>query len=554
MADSDTDLRPQLPIEGVVYRADDEVRALLRDGGWAARTVGDLLRAAAQADPTGEAVVSGDQRLTWSELDLRADRLAAGLLGEGIEPAERVLVQLPTNAETVITLVALFKAGIVPVCAVPQYREFEMFALCERSGAVAHVVTPTDDLLALARRLPEQQSSLRRLLTSAPAAAGTTLAEVEARGARLLPGPGGVRAPSHPDVVAFQLCGGTTGVPKIIPRFHGEYVAYAQAFAEAVGLTQEDRFLWSLPITHNAGMLLVLVPCLATRATMVLLEGFDPATFLGTIAAEAVTITGSVGPITPRVLAMDVSPENLSSVRHFITLNRAAELEAHLGVPVVNLYGTTEGLVMTSHSSDPPERRHRSVGAPISPRDEARVLGSDDDDVVFGEQGELCFRGPSTLTGYVADDAATAAAFTSRGFFRTGDLVREHMFDGARCFSFEGRIKENIDRGGEKFGTEEIENLLAEHEAILEARIVAMPDPVLGERACAFVIPRPGRRPPDVAAMGAFLLERGLAKFKLPERVEHIDAFPVTNVGKLDRGALRKQIAALLAHDLEGTL
>ena len=186
----------------------------------------------------------------------------------------------------------------------------------------------------------------------------------------------------------------------------------------------------------------------------------------------------------------------------------------------------------------------------MSPDDDVVVLAQGEERVVGeGELGELCFRGPSTLRSYVGDSDATRSAFTSDRFFRTGDLVRAHHIDGAPHFSFEGRLKDNIDRGGEKFGTSEIEVLLAGHPSIREACVVGMPDRYLGERVCAFVLLRSECFAPAVEDVGDYLLERGIAKFKLPERIEIIDRMPVTRVGKLDRVALRRAIAVLLEEE-----
>ena len=136
------------------------------------------------------------------------------------------------------------------------------------------------------------------------------------------------------------------------------------------------------------------------------------------------------------------------------------------------------------------------------------------------------------------------ASFTADGFFRTGDIMLARRIGGHPCYAFEGRIKDNIDRGGEKFGAEEVEALIVSHPAVNDARVVSMPDPMLGERACAFLIVKAGQPCPTVGSLGAFLHGKGLAKFKLPERIETIAEFPVTRVGKVDKQALRQMIAA----------
>jgi non-ribosomal peptide synthetase component E (peptide arylation enzyme) len=169
-----------------------------------------------------------------------------------------------------------------------------------------------------------------------------------------------------------------------------------------------------------------------------------------------------------------------------------------------------------------------------------------------GETGELCFRGAHTLRGYFNAPEISAESLTSQGFFRSGDLVRTIRFDGRDHFIFEGRMKDNINRGGEKFGAEEVENIIVRHPSVNDVRVVAMPDPFLGEKACAFIIAKPGEPLPSVATLGEFLQQQGLAKFKLPERIEAVSEFPVTRVGKVDKQALRQIIADTLARENAG--
>ena len=540
-----------MEIADVAYPASQSAARWLARGAWLPQTVGQLVEASADERGAADAVVDPGGRLTYRELEQRTAAAARHLLASGLEPGDRVLVQVGIGRDAVAALLALCRAGLIPVCAVAQYRAYEMGALADLSGARAHVVepaaAPNADLLGLARQLRRDHATLEHVIVAGDGAAppdGTLALEpAEAPAAIELP------AATPRDVATFQLSGGTTGVPKIIPRFHGEYLGYAAAWADRLELTVDDVLLWCLPVAHNAGMICWLLPALLRGATLVLMPRFEAEAFLATIERERVTVTGSIGPIAPRLLDVeDPGRFALDSVRLFITLNRADDIERHLGVPAMNLFGITEGLLMTSAPDAPPAARHATVGRPVSPHDEVRVLAvGEEREAGPGEIGELCFRGPSTMPAYYRNDAATRAAFTSDGFFRTGDLVRAHDVGGAPHYAFEGRAKDNIDRGGEKFGTEEIEALLAGHPAIQEARVVGMPDPYLGERVCAFVIVRPGEQAPHIDDLGAFLLERGLAKFKLPERIESIEAMPVTGVGKLDRAALRKRIAETLA-------
>lgn len=544
--------RPHHPIDGVAYPEPGRARAWLDAGAWLPLTVGEAFARSVRERPDATAIVDDNDRVSYAELDRRTAATARHLLASGLQPGDRVLVQLGIGTTAVVALLGLLRAGLVPVCAVPQYREYEMGALADLSGARAHIVevgAASIDLVELGRTLRRDRPTLEHLIVAgAPAPADAIPLEPAAQAdADETPLP----APGPADVVTFQLSGGTTGTPKIIPRFHGEYLGYANVWSDWIELRPEDVLLWSLPVSHNAGMLLFLMPALLRGATLVLQGRFQAETFLATVARERVTVSGSVGPIAPRLLDFERPGDfDLSSLRLFITLNRAADIEQHLGVSTTQMFGITEGIVLLSPLGAAAEMRHGTVGVPISAHDEIRVLiPGEEVDAAEGEIGELCFRGSSVLPAYYGNPEATAAAFTTDGFFRSGDLVRGQRIDGQLCFSFEGRNKDNIDRGGEKFGTEEIEALLAGHPAIQEARVVGMPDRYMGERVCAFVIPRAGETVPSVAETGEFLLARGLAKFKLPERIEPVAEMPVTGVGKLDRAALRGQIAETLASE-----
>jgi non-ribosomal peptide synthetase component E (peptide arylation enzyme) len=284
---------------------------------------------------------------------------------------------------------------------------------------------------------------------------------------------------------------------------------------------------------------------------VVLMSKVDIPRMLDLIGEHRVTHALSIGPIAPQLLAYrDIARHDLSSLRLFSTMSRADTLEAHLGVPCSNLYGITEGLLLGSPADASEQARHRTQGCSGCDDDEIRLLEpASEQPVPQGQAGELCFRGPSSLTGYFANAQANAESFTSDGFYRTGDMVTAHRVDGVLHYAFEGRLRDNVNRGGEKIGCEEVEGHASQHPAVADAKLVAMPDPFYGEKGCIFIIPRPGMAAPDVQALGRFLVERGLAKYKCPERVEVVAEFPLTRVGKVDKPAMKQRIAALLQQE-----
>jgi non-ribosomal peptide synthetase component E (peptide arylation enzyme) len=326
---------------------------------------------------------------------------------------------------------------------------------------------------------------------------------------------------------------------------HAEYLGSCAAWNRRQRLGPYDVSLWALPMIHNAGMILMLIPSLLDRRTVVLRPQFEIDDFLGAITKHKVTYAGSIGPIAPRIIDHPALERfDLSSLRSFFALSRADGVEERTKIPSHLMYGITEGMLMSCFPEDSREARHNTLGWPTGIGEEARLLEpTSNSEVPLGKTGEFCFRGPHTLRAYFNAPDITAESFTSDGFFRTGDLMRSTLINGRIHYIFEGRLKDNINRGGEKFGAEEVEALIVQYPDVNDARVVSMPDPLLGERACCFLIPKSGRPTPTLASLGAFLQSRGLAKFKLPERIEVITEFPVTRVGKADKIALRKMIA-----------
>ena len=544
-------------LEGVVYRDEAEVKRYIASGSWADLTIGQALRRTAQRVPARLAFGSEEGRLSFSELDERSDRLAGALLLQGVKPGERALFQMGTVLETAVALTACFKAGIIPVCTVPQYREIEIGQLAQLSGATLYFVQAdfsAFDLVAFAQGMRAKLPAIERLIVARATSGGDflDLAQLVERTslAQARAALDAVKLDSR-DCAMFQLSGGSTGVPKIIPRFHGEYLAGGPHWVAMQGMDEHAVAIWSLPLIHNAGMYYAYTPTLLWGRSTVLLGKTDIALLLQMIERYRATHAASIGPIAAFLLNYpEVRKHDLSSLRYFITMARADAVEAHLGVPCANLYGITEGLVMISPPDAPACARHGTIGRTVRADDEVRVLkvGSETP-CAPGEMGELVFRGASSLLGYYNAPQQTRETLTADGFVRTSDLVKAHEIDGVTYYSFEGRLKDNINRGGEKYGTEEVENLIREHPAVADVAVVAMPDPVFFERGCAYIIPKRNHEVPGVKALGEFLAAKGLAKFKLPERIEALEAFPVTRVGKLDKARLRAMITERLKQE-----
>jgi non-ribosomal peptide synthetase component E (peptide arylation enzyme) len=546
---------PRFPINGAHYRPAFEAEAFFASGSWFRGTAGELLRSAGVAVADKAAVIDDAGTLTFRELDERSESVAAALLESGLRPGDRALFQVGSNSQIFVALYGCFKAGVLPVCSLPQFREIEIGQLAARTNPKAYFVQadihPTFDQLAFARRTCAASPGITHLIViNGQGGPGEyALDEMASRYA-----PAEARAlvapwdPDPEDLIQLQLSGGSTGLPKVIPKFHGEYLGSVEALSRRFGVDEDDVTLWALPLIHNAGMLYVVMPAVVYRRTAVVMSRFEIRSFLEAIGKHRVTFTGSIGPVAARILEVDdIERYDLSSLRQFFALTQAVNVERHTGIPSSNMFGITEGMYCVSSLDDPLQARHESVGHPSDPANVIRLLEPESgSDVAPGAIGELTFRGPHIFSGYFNDPDANAAGFTSDGFFRTGDLMRAIVIDGVARYAFEGRLKDNINRGGEKFGAEEVEHLIARHPAIADARVVAMPDKHYGEKACAFLTIRPGKPAPSLTELGDFLLGFGLAKYKLPERLEIIAEFPLTRVGKVDKAALRADITRII--------
>ncbi|MFW6773615.1 (2,3-dihydroxybenzoyl)adenylate synthase [Nocardioides sp. CPCC 205120] len=534
----------------------DEVARLREVGVLGRRTIADELRAVADAFPDREAVVTPDARLRYRELDRAADRVAVGLMDRGLRPGQTVLLQVGNRIEVVVAWYGLLKAGLVPVCTLAAHRAHEIGAISRRTGAVAHLVEAggSADLVAFARGQAVDHPTLRHLLTvgatgDTPGARVEDLgADVDAAEARARVDR--VQATINPDDVAvLQLSGGTTGVPKVIPRMHAEYWFNARAYAAGWGWDATTRNGHMIPLVHNAGIVCGLHGPHSVGGCL-LLTPADLDVALPVLAAEGVTDL-LVGHGHYRAVPRDDFAALAPTLRT-VVLSGAKVPDAlferleQLGVWSGQLFGMGEGFFAITHRDAPREARLRTVGSPLCPDDEYRVLHpGTEEEVPPGEVGELVCRGPYTLRGYLDAPEHNARAFTHDGFLRTGDLVAERTIDGRTYLGVEGRIKDVINRGGEKVNAEEVELVLLRHPAVAAAAVVAMPDERLGERTCAFLVATDA--PVGLPDVRHHLAEIGLAKFKWPERLEWVDRLPTTAVGKLDKKRLAAEIAARVA-------
>ncbi len=518
-------------------------------------TLAEGFRKIAAKFPDNIALLGPNLRVSYAELDSITTRLAAGLLAQGLAPLDRVVFQLADSEQLIFAFLACLKAGLIPICTLAAHREREIGYLADLAEAKLHVVqgdNPKFDDVEFARKMQQRAGSLKLILQARgeprpgvlqlqSIVDSISLAEAQSLVSRVKLDPF--------QVAVFQLSGGTTGVPKIIPRFHNEYLYNMRAVAAWLGYRPDDVLFMPQPMVHNLNMGCCFGPFLMTGGTVTIAPNLLADTLVSLIKTAKPTWLVLGGPIVARLDTAIRSGEiDLARARGVIAAGGASKLRALLGVPVYTVFGITEGVITFTRHDDPNEALDRTNGRPVSPWDQIRILRPGTETPVEpGEMGEPAFKGPYTIHGYYKAEERNRQTFTSDGFYLSGDLMKEKIIDGKRYYVFCGRLKEIVSRGGEKINCEEVEMAVIGHPAVAAAVAVPYPDPVFDERLCAVLVLRDGYSAPSVSELGEYLREYGLAKYKWPERIEVVSGFPLTTSGKLDRSALKNQIAQSVA-------
>ncbi|MEO3977755.1 AMP-binding protein [Streptomyces sp. CAU 1734] len=510
-------------------------------GHWDGRTLGRLLREWTAAHGRRLAVVAGGRRLTYRQLDERADRMAAGLAGLDIRAGDRVLVQLPNSGAFPVLFFALMRLGAVPVLTLPAHRITEIGHLARLSEAVAYVIPDEAagfDYRELAAEVVARAPRLRHVLVDGDPGDHTALASVDAE-------PRDFPEPDASGMALLLVSGGTTGVPKLIPRTHNDYGYNARASAEACGLDGDTVYLACLPVAHNFPLACPgMLGTFSVGGTVVFSPSPAPDAAFPLIDEEGVTHTALVPPLIPlwveaaRWDTSDLSTlEVLQAGGSKLSEKLARTIPGALGCRVQQVFGMAEGLLNYTRAEDGEDLVAVSQGRPLSEDDELRIVDADGREVAPGEVGELLVRGPYTLRGYYRAPEVNAGSFTPDGFYASGDLVRRlpsgHLV-------VEGRVKDTIDRNGESVSAEEVETHVHTHPLIDRCAAFGLPDGDDGTLICVAYLPAEGAEPVELAAVRAFLIERGVAAFKLPDRVMAIGDFPLTAIGKIDKRALAR--------------
>jgi mycobactin salicyl-AMP ligase len=537
---------PSSQLEGFVPFPPDRAAKYRAAGYWAGRTVDSLLSDAAHHWPAHVGVIDADGpgRLTFAELDKRADRAAAGLASLGIADGDRVLLQLPNSCEFAAALFGLLRVGAIPVMCLTGHRAAELGHFAAVSEAVALLIPDSAngfDYRPMAAELSRANPALRHVIVDGDAGPHTSWSQVCA-------GEAGRPETPRPDPESPALLlvsGGTTGTPKLIPRTHNDYVYNAIASAEVCELTADDVYMAALPAAHNFPLACPgLLGAIAVGATTVFLSNPSPESAFGAIARHGVTVTALVPALANLwAQATEWEPEAPTSLRLLqvggakLEADDAQRVRQTLTPGLQQVFGMAEGLLNYTRPGDPPQVVDHTQGRPLCADDELRIVNDAGQPVPAGTEGELLVRGPYTFNGYFRAEDANARSFDPEGFYRSGDLVRQHPNGNLEVT---GRVKDVIHRGGETIPAADLEEHLRSHPAISSAAAVPLPDPYLGEKICAAVVF--SGSPITLTELNAHLDQRGVARHARPDMLTGMSSLPTTPVGKVDKKAIARQL------------
>jgi 2,3-dihydroxybenzoate-AMP ligase/mycobactin salicyl-AMP ligase len=541
-----------MPIEGFAPYPKEDAEKYARMRWWLGMTWGDLFNKHTDIYPEKIGLVDAVGRWTNKDLRQAVDKLAISLMKLGIKPKDRVLLQLPNWHEFIFSFIALQKIGAVVVVLIPRHNQMEINHFCKLTEPAAWILPKRygkidyqpiiDDVLKENPRLKTviqvraggatQYHDLDKLIGQAELTSETLKALEE-------------RRPDPDECSQILPTGGTTGLPKLSPRSHNCYMTNVEYHAYRWEMNSQDTIMVITPLGHNLSVHWGMAAAFFAHAKLVLLDSVKPQDICEWVQREKVTAIPTVPALIARVVQMeDLAKYDLSSLKKISvggapsTQELVKTVYEKIGCYFINGFGSVEGTCSSTKPGDSIDLICGSVGTPICPYDELKVVDQVGNEAPVSVDGELVSKGPGIFTGYFKSSEDRAKTFTADGFFRTGDQAKK---DEQGYIWITGRIKDIIIRGGENISAVEIENMMSVHPAIADVAVVAMPDKILGERTCAYVIPRPGAKP-TLEEVVSFLKGKGASVLQLPERLELIDELPMTKVGKVDKKGLRENI------------
>lgn len=528
----------------------EHIRAYRDAGLWSDETMFELLAAQVAQHPDKVFATDGSRSLTYREMQDSVLRLAAGFHARGWQAGDTVAVQLPNWVEFIEVVIALSRLGIITVPIMPIYRRDEVGYVAGHAEVRA-VITPEAfkgfGYLDMYRDVRRDFPDLDIVVVRPSSETISDAIPLDAIRTSTVPAPEDLPDPvSADDPFLIVYTSGTTSRPKGCVHTFNTYCSGARTLTKSFGYTAGDVQFGPSPITHTTGLVTsVLVPLLNGASTHVMAE-WEPVRGAEEIArfgcTQAVTATTFLQMLLE---SYDPARDDLSSLRLWVCagapIPRAVVERAHQTLPhlkVLSLYGRSENLMTTTCTVDDDSERALNSDGSAQPGHEVAIVDDHGREVPHGTEGDIAYRGPSHMIGYLGDADETAALFTPGGLSRSGDLG---VMDDDGFVRVTGRLKDIIIRGGMNISARELEDHLVAHPALSDSAVVGYPDDRLGERVAVFVVTRDNHPEPTVDELRTYLTGHGVAIQKTPERVIAVDSLPMTATGKVQKHILRQQ-------------
>ncbi|NHB89114.1 (2,3-dihydroxybenzoyl)adenylate synthase [Photorhabdus tasmaniensis] len=522
-------------------------------GYWIDLPLSDILTR--QSNNGQIALICGDRQFSYAELNLLVDSLAAALQRQGVKRGQTALVQLGNEAEFYIVFFALLRLGVVPVNAIFSHQRSELCAYADQINPALLIADRNHSLFSDDNFIDELRARTPSLCHVVLRGDNDSILDFETR--LVEDADDFIANPTPADEVAFfQLSGGSTGTPKLIPRTHNDYYYSIRASAEICQFNAETRYLCALPAAHNFPMSSPgALGAFYSGGQVILANNPSADCCFPLIQQHQVNVTALIPPAVSvwlEAIALSGNCDALKSLRLLqvggarLSESLARRIPKEMECQLQQVFGMAEGLVNYTRLDDDEQHIFTTQGCPTSQDDEVWVADNDGNPVPPGVAGRLMTQGPYTFRGYYRSPQHNQQCFDSNGFYCSGDLV---IMAPDGYLQVVGREKDQINRGGEKIAAEEIENLLLRHPDVVYAALVAIPDSLMGEKSCAFVVLR---KPIKAVVLRRYLREQGIADYKLPDRFEPVPSLPITPIGKIDKQQLRQLAKQFVQPSLVG--
>lgn len=512
---------------------------------WEHITLGEALENWSDKYKDRIAILDDHIELTYKELNDEVDFYAQGLLNHNINKGDKVLLQLPNSAQFIIISFALFKVGAIPVMGLSAHRKTEIKGILEKSEATAYISKDNYLGFSYTNMIKEIQQEIDRDVEVFILGDNKEYRSFSGLRAESKIADNNKNKSNYKDIGLLLLSGGTTGIPKLIPRRHTDYLYVAKECGKRCEMDENTVYLASLPIAHNFPLGCPgVIGTLTYGGRVVICPTTSPDEIIPLIEAEEVTITGLVPAMANMCIEfLEMEKYDISSLKvlqvggSVLDAVTAEKMENDFGCKLQQIFGVAEGLICCTGIEDESELTFKTQGKPISKYDEIKIVDDNGIEVPDKEYGELIVRGPYTIYGYYNLEEVNKTCMTEDCYFKTGDKARK-LKDGN--YQIVGRLKEMINRAGEKIIPSEIEEILLEHKDITEVQVVGIPDEILGEKIGVFIFK--DKEELELDEIRTLLREKGLAHFKLPDLVKYVDGWPLTSVGKINKNKLRSLV------------